>query len=463
MVGKSLSSSASSLRVGATFAGRYVVEAMLGEGGMGVVLLAIHKSLGQRVALKVIQPEFAEHAEIRARFERESRSVAKLRSDHVVRVFDAGVAAESGAPFMVMEFLEGEDVETLVRREGKLSPSRAAEVVLQACDALAEAHEKGIVHRDLKPANLYAVRRPNGELFIKVLDFGISKLRGSATSVAMTSANQILGSPSYMSPEQYRHADAVDERSDIWSLGVILHYLVSGSLPFRGENVAQIAAAVLTEPMPDVSFAGATLGPILRDCLQRDKASRVPSVLELASRLARLVDPGVMRRLPHLAPSRGGQQRADVDAPSPQLAAPPSPGLATDSAWQHATLGAPATTSSKRAVGGAVVIVVVFLLSLGTTIGVLRSTGLGDAHATSVRAGNDVRDADPTRRSARPSKPVAPMSSESLAGHATPAPTVANSATRASVSRAHHPAAQTTATATASDGRTPNDSLPGRF
>src|SRR5580693_7216018 len=166
-----------------------------------------------------------------ARFEREARTAVKIKSEHVARVIDVG-QLESGSPYMVMEYLEGEDLQGWLEKQGRLPIERAVDFLLQACEAIAEAHAMGIVHRDLKPANLFCIRRPDGTLSIKVLDFGISKAAGA--SMGMTSTQAVMGSPLYMSPEQMGSSKGVDARSDIWALGVILFELVTGRVPFDG-------------------------------------------------------------------------------------------------------------------------------------------------------------------------------------------------------------------------------------
>ena len=231
---------------GDVLAGKYRVERVLGSGGMGVVVAAMHLTLQERVALKFLLPEGAKKEETVTRFLREARAAAKIKSEHVARVSDVGTL-ESGAPYLVMEYLDGSDLSALLRRDGPLPPRDAVEYVLQACEALAEAHAVGIVHRDLKPANLFLARHAGGAPRIKVLDFGISKLTARDPSMppddpSMTRTRAWLGSPLYMSPEQMRSARDVDTRTDIWALGVILYELLSGKPPFDGETFPELCA-----------------------------------------------------------------------------------------------------------------------------------------------------------------------------------------------------------------------------
>ncbi|MGH7270161.1 MAG: serine/threonine protein kinase, partial [Polyangiaceae bacterium] len=197
------------VQAGDVLAGKYRVEQVLGVGGMGVVVAAHHLQLDEKVALKFLLPHALTNAEAMARFEREARAAVKIKSEHVARVSDVG-KLENGSPYMVMEYLEGTDLAGWLEKRGALSIEEAVEFVLQACEAIAEAHALGIVHRDLKPANLFCVRRADGRLSIKVLDFGISKVtKGGIQDVSMTRTTAIMGSPLYMSPEQMQSSKQV--------------------------------------------------------------------------------------------------------------------------------------------------------------------------------------------------------------------------------------------------------------
>ena len=205
---------------GDVLAGKYRVERVLGVGGMGVVVAARHLQLDERVALKFLREKVIDEPEIVVRFLREARAVAKLRSDHVVRVRDVG-NLENGAPYIVMELLEGETLKERVKRDGALPREQAVDYLLQACSAIAEAHSHGIVHRDIKPTNLFLTFRPDGRALVKVFDFGISKQLPTHADpdaeLGMTATTSMLGSPLYMSPEQMVSARNVDARTDIWS------------------------------------------------------------------------------------------------------------------------------------------------------------------------------------------------------------------------------------------------------
>jgi serine/threonine-protein kinase len=271
------------LEVGAIVAGKLRIERVLGAGGMGVVAVATHVQLEQRVAVKVLHDHLAADRDLVARFLREARAAARLRSDHVCRVSDVG-ELQSGAPYMVMELLEGRDLATAIATES-LPIDRAVDYVLQACVALAEAHAQGIVHRDLKPANLFVTTRIDGSPLIKVLDFGIAKAPVAAGALTQTDA--VIGTPGYMSPEQLRSARDVDVRADVWALGVILYQAVSGRLPFPGTTLTEVAVKIAMDPPEPLEVAPAFRDVVFR-CLEKDPARRFSDVRALAEVLAPL-------------------------------------------------------------------------------------------------------------------------------------------------------------------------------
>jgi serine/threonine protein kinase len=277
-------------RAGEVVAGRYEVERVLGVGGMGVVLAARHVQLGQRVAIKFIRGEVAPDSSAVSRFLREAHAAVALSSEHVTRVLDAGTL-ESGAPYMVMEYLDGVDLSEVLRRNGVMAIPEAIGAVLQACEAIAEAHTKGIVHRDLKPSNLFVTRRVDGTPLIKVLDFGISKMadRQGVANANLTGSGSIMGSPSYMSPEQVRSVKAVDGRSDIWAIGVILYEVLTGVSPFEGETLGDTFARIVGEdPVPIRTRRPEVpdgLSKVIGECLERKVDQRIQTVGHLAAKL----------------------------------------------------------------------------------------------------------------------------------------------------------------------------------
>lgn len=281
-----------SVNVGDMIAGRYRVERVLGAGAMGVVVAATHVDLHELRAIKFMRGEGVRNTEAVERFLREARAASKLDSPHVVKVYDVGRLGD-GAPYIVMEHLEGTDLSTILEQRGALPPQEAVMYILQACKAMEVAHAAGIVHRDLKPSNLFLKRTSQNEAVVKVLDFGIAKVKDQdATGAAkhMTSTATIMGTPLYMSPEQMMATRNVDNRGDIWALGVILYNFVTGELPFDGQSYQMISAAVLrdTPKRPSVWKPGlpATLEAIILRCLEKDPAMRFQRVEDLAAALA---------------------------------------------------------------------------------------------------------------------------------------------------------------------------------
>jgi serine/threonine protein kinase len=276
------------VREGEVIDGKYRVERVLGTGGMGVVVAARHIQLDQRVALKFLLPDALGDERAVARFVREARAAVKINSEHVARVTDVGTL-DSGAPYIVMEYLEGGDLAAWLKQRGALPIAQAVEFVLQASVAVAEAHGLGIVHRDLKPANLFCIRRADGQLSVKVLDFGISKrtdMTGTDAMPAMTMTGALMGSPLYMSPEQMRSSKDVGAATDIWALGIILFELIAGRPPFLPASVTEIAIKVANDPIPSIQDfrpeVPAELEAVIRKCLEKEARQRYRNVGELA-------------------------------------------------------------------------------------------------------------------------------------------------------------------------------------
>lgn len=255
---------------------------------MGVVCAGTHVHLGTPVAIKLIHSELKDDAEAVQRFVNEARATAALKGEHIARVFDVGLL-QTGEPYLVMEQLEGIGLDQYLRERGPLAPSEAVDIVLQVCEGLAEAHAAALVHRDIKPPNLFLARRPDGQYSVKILDFGIAKQRVHAESPALTDPGKSLGSPWYMSPEQMLTPASVDERADVWSLGVLLFELLTTRRPFDGESVPQVCANVLTATPPRPSDCRSDLAPeldeIVLGCLEKEPQRRPRSVSELAQAL----------------------------------------------------------------------------------------------------------------------------------------------------------------------------------
>ncbi len=264
--------------------GKYRVEAVLGRGGMGIVVKARHIGLDEEVAIKLLRDDVAIDDETIHRFLREAQAAVKLKSEHVCRITDVG-KFDDGKPYMIMEFLEGADIGRMIETHGSLHPSLAIDLVIQACDALAEAHAYGIVHRDVKPANLFVTFRPDGTAILKVLDFGISK-SPSGLDLSLTQTSSMLGTPAYMSPEQMRSARKVDARTDIWSLGSVLYEAIEGHLPFTAESFSEMCVMVAVDPPIPMVRTPPELQRIILRCLAKSPDQRYPSVADLAADLA---------------------------------------------------------------------------------------------------------------------------------------------------------------------------------
>jgi len=290
------------LEPGAIVDGKYRIDGFLGAGGMGIVLSATHLELDAPVAIKVVRDDFAANEAVVSRLLFEARAVARMQSVHVVRVLDVA-RLENGAPYIVMEKLRGGDMAALLEQRAALPMAEAVGYLLQACEGLIEAHGLGIVHRDLKPENLYLALTPEG-VVLKILDFGISKDLGTtireAKRTTLTKGGAVIGSPSYMAPEQIRAEPNLDARADIWSLGTILFELLTGRCPFQAESVAVMYQKVLNEDPPSLldflPDAPQELNVIIQLCLRKKPEDRFQSVLELANALRSLVRPAPPER-----------------------------------------------------------------------------------------------------------------------------------------------------------------------
>ncbi len=283
---------------GEVVAGRFRVDDTLGVGGMGGVLAVLDMQRGARVALKLMLPHLLANEELVGRFAREASAASVLRTPHVAKVFEVGHTPE-GAPFMVMELLEGKDLDQTLRARGPFPIPEAVGYVLEACHAVAEAHARGIIHRDLKPSNLF-LANIGGRSVLKVLDFGISKTTvlggGGSANEGLTATDTTLGSPQYMSPEQIRSSKRVDTRTDLWSLGIILHKLLTGRLAFHADSVGAHLIMIVTDPpaalrdaRPD---APVELERVVLRCLQKDLSLRFQNVGQLALALLPFADAG---------------------------------------------------------------------------------------------------------------------------------------------------------------------------
>jgi serine/threonine-protein kinase len=378
------------MNVGDVLAGKYRIERVIGEGGMGVVVAAHHLQLDQKVAIKFLLPEMLTNPEIVARFAREARAAVRIKSEHVARVADVGTL-ENGAPYMVMEFLEGTDLSAFLQQQGRQSVPQAVEFTLQACEAIAEAHALGIVHRDLKPANLFVTRRADHVLSIKVLDFGISKVTtagSTAPDANMTKTSMSLGSPLYMSPEQMASTRNVDERTDIWALGAILHEMLTCNAPFNGTTLPEICYKIATEPpaplrtlRPDAPWE---VEAVIKKCLEKQRTERYRNVAELAAALVDFGPPRVrvsFERISRTIQNAGGAVPA-VAAPQP-FAGPVATGKSSVGTMAPIATATGVKSRAPIAIG---VVVALFIVAAGGGMLVRSLSGSSKASATGLVA-----------------------------------------------------------------------------
>jgi serine/threonine protein kinase len=386
---------------GDVLAGKFRIERVLGVGGMGMVVSAMHIHLDERVAIKFLLPEALANPEAVARFGREARAAVKIKSEHVARVIDVG-ALETGAPYMVMELLRGRDLGQQLRETGALPLALAVEYVLQACEALAEAHAMGIVHRDLKPANLFLTMRADGSPCVKVLDFGISKVAapsGSGSDMGMTRTQSIMGSPLYMSPEQMASARDVDQRSDVWAIGTVLYELITGRVPFEAETMPQLCTLILHREPPPLRSVRPELPEaieaVIMRCLRKDRAQRYPNVGALARDLAAFAPDAGPRSAERISRVLSSSGMSSTELSSSNLDAHTAASNTGSQAW-----GATKVSRSKRAVW------LSLLAAAGlTAVGVLiwRGSGSGAVPAPDVSAAAAPKPpAEPTTAAAAP-------------------------------------------------------------
>ena len=360
---------ASPVGQGETLAGKYRVTRVIAEGGMGIVVAARHLKLDQQVALKFMLPDLLRSSEATGRFLREARAAVMLRSEHVARILDIA-ELETGLPYIVMELLEGSDLGAVIYASAPLSVDDAIDYVLQACEAIAEAHGLGIVHRDLKPENLFVTRRRDGAAWIKVLDFGISKVipgLESRQGGARVTTRESMGSPTYMSPEQMRCTRDVDGRADIWSLGIILYELLTGRQPFTGKSIAEVCLKVTQEPLPPMARADLPegLAAVVEKCLAKEPEARYLTVADLVRALAPFAPPRSSASINEVLRGTGAR-----------------PDDATDTAWPAMVRTPVRTTASggasrrRRIFGLAGAATVIAAVGLG----LLAGGGSGPAH-----------------------------------------------------------------------------------
>jgi serine/threonine-protein kinase len=332
------------LAAGAIIGGKYQLDRPVSRGGMGSIWAGRHLQLGAPVAVKFMDPSYVASPAFRARFEREARAAANLKSPHVVAVQDYGI--DGDVPYIVMELLQGEDLHTRLERRGRLTLAETAALLGQLGKALRRAHEIGLVHRDLKPRNVFLARSDDDEI-AKILDFGIAKETGSKTVGDSTATGEIVGSPHFMSPEQLRADKGLDARSDLWSLGVILFRCLTGALPFPGEALTGVMVKILMDPIPRASEVApdlpAALDGFFARAFARERDQRFQSVREMVDAFAEV--PGATGA--GARGSMGSLAALDPAASGPWPATPPAAGAHAGAvAVVAATAGPPAAMST---------------------------------------------------------------------------------------------------------------------
>ena len=329
---------------GTILLGKYRVEGIIGEGGMGAVVKAQHIDLDEPVAIKVLLPELVERADIVTRFLREARAAVKLKGAHVARVLDVG-RLENGIPYIVMEHLEGADLNAIVKHYGPQAPQLATDLVLQACDGLAEAHSLGIIHRDIKASNLFVTHPVDHPPSLKILDFGIATAPEGASD--LTSTTSVMGTPAYMAPEQMRSTRTADARSDIWSLGVVLYELLEGVRPYRAEAYSELCIAVAMDPpVPMLRPMPPGLVAVVMKCLEKPIERRYQTVADLALDLVPFAsDPVRARMLAERCTSFAMRRGSMANIPRQ---APVAPGETTPVPKTPPPMGAQSASYSQR-------------------------------------------------------------------------------------------------------------------
>ena len=434
--------------------GSYEIGELLGGGGMGEVYAGRHVGTGREVAIKLLHPQLMMDAEAVARFKREAKHASSVSGRHGVRVFDVGIAPP-GLPYIVMERLRGIDLADLLDARGRLEIEESVRWVIDTCEAMSEAHAQGVIHRDLKPSNLYLADTPHGPV-LKVLDFGLARaVQGSAR---LTATHTAVGTPHYMSPEQAQGAKTIDTRTDIWSLGVILYELLTGTVPFHGDSTAAVAISICTRtPEPPSAHRPeipAALDELVLATLQRDPERRPETLAVLARGLRALLRDSVSE-----PPPRRSSRPTPLPAATPKM----TPIHATMVMSRPASGALAATPVRERGARYA------FAAALGgLTLGLIGSVGvlvLRPAAASEQVVGSVGHAAPITQLAAEPAALTtaqAPATSAASAASAAPsaepqAPTTAQTAARpaAPVVTARSPWAALSATPTAAAPRRP--------
>jgi serine/threonine protein kinase len=324
--------------IGSVIDGKFLIKELLGQGGMGSVYVAEHTGTGRRCAVKVISSgDLVKDKQVLRRFEREARAAGAIDTQYITQVLDAGLDRESGLPFLAMEYMDGEDLQHLLKRVGPIAPELALRVLAQSCLGLQKAHEADVVHRDIKPHNLFLAKRDAGEVVVKILDFGIAKVKmdqaQNTEGADLTKTGNLLGSPLYVSPEQARGKRAIDHRTDIYSLGAVAYQMLSGQTPYEHATaLGELILMVCTEPPPPVQdyapWVKPELAAIVQRCLEKSPDARYQSAGELFEAIKPMLTSGWAIHEDMLV-SLADSQRLEQAPRLPMSMPPPAPGPAT--------------------------------------------------------------------------------------------------------------------------------------
>jgi eukaryotic-like serine/threonine-protein kinase len=374
---------------GTVVAGRYLLQGIIGEGGMGCVYSALSLTDRVQVAIKFLHAEILRDPSSVARFLAEARAMVTISSEHVVRVFGVGDGTDGRPPYIVMEYLQGEDLNTLLERDGALSVEQTCDYLLQCCVAVSEAHQAGVVHRDIKPANFWLQQRASGP-HLKLLDFGIAKAEGPQTDQRLTETTTTFGSPTYMSPEQVRSAKHVDLRADVWALGVVAYELLSGRLPFDSPTTGGTLAAIIADDPAQLTSPRGPLPPALIEvvmlALTKNRVQRYPSVKAFADQLAVFASPAgraVAAQVRNVVATGDAKDSGEWNADAALLRIRQSAGnVATASTFVGASTNS-AMLPPKPAPRSRYALVVAVLVSVSCTVALLAFGALYMAHRQS--------------------------------------------------------------------------------
>lgn len=402
-------------RIGATLQGRYRVERKLGEGGMGAVYEGEHLLIGRRVAIKFLHRELATDASAVGRFLREAKTATAVQHKHIVEVTDMG-QAEDGAPYMVLEYLEGHDWAEELESSGPQSIPKVVHIIRQVCDALSAAHARHVIHRDLKPENIFLIERGGDANFVKVVDFGISKIVGAPNS--MTKTGMVLGTPYFMSPEQARDSKAVDHRADLYSLGVILFQAITGRFPFDAETYGSLVVQICTEAPPPIRDlrvdVPSALANIVNVLLAKDPAERIQSAAALKTALAPFVGPDEDPALAHANLALAHANTALAPRPSlPARAKAPAKGarpanataVAPDPPLERHTPSVPPSSRGRSHRGPWVLLVLGTLVILGAGFAYRRGTTEHEAEGLLTTVSSEEPEPERPRQAQPPEHP----------------------------------------------------------